>query len=67
MNPLHVLEEDLLAAAVIKFRGPAVGVAGDPLRGFQSAVIFQEIRDAGCPERVRGIVRRQPGLLEPPS
>ena len=50
MNPLHVLEEDLLAAAVIKFRGPAVGVAGDSLSGFQGTVIFQKIRDAGRPE-----------------
>ena len=50
MNPLHVLEEDLLAAAVIKFRGPAVGVAGDSLSRFKSTVILQEIRDAGCPD-----------------
>jgi hypothetical protein len=26
---------------VIEFRGPAVGVAGDSLSGFQGAVIFQ--------------------------
>jgi hypothetical protein len=36
-----------LAAAVIEFCGPAVGVAGDSLSGFKSAVIFQKIRDAG--------------------
>jgi hypothetical protein len=47
---LHVLEQNLLAAAVIKFRGAAVGMAGDPLSGFKSAVIFQKIRDAGRPE-----------------
>ena len=47
---LHVLEENLLAAAVIEFRGPAVGVAGDSLSGFKGAVIFQKIRDAGRPE-----------------
>jgi hypothetical protein len=45
-NPLHVLQKDLLAAAVIEFRGPAVGVAGDSLSGFKGAVIFQKIRDA---------------------
>ena len=56
-NPLHIFEEDLLAAAVIKFRGAAVGVASNSLRGFKSAVIFQKIRDAGRPERVRRIVR----------
>jgi hypothetical protein len=27
-DPLHILQEHLLAAAVIQFRGPAVGVAG---------------------------------------
>ena len=48
-NPLHILQENLLAAAVIKFRGPAVGVAGDALSGLQSAVIFEKIRDACRP------------------
>jgi hypothetical protein len=46
-DPLHILQEHLLAAAVIQFRGPAVGVAGDSLSGLKSAVIFQKIRDAG--------------------
>jgi hypothetical protein len=49
-NPLHIFEQNLLAAAVIKFGGPAVGVAADSLSGFKSAVIFQKIRDAGRPE-----------------
>ena len=49
-NPLHVLQKDLLAAAVIKFRGPAVGMAGNPLSGFKGTVIFQKIREAGCSE-----------------
>ena len=49
-NPLHILEQNLLAAAVIEFRGAAVGVTGDSLSGFQCAVIFQKIRDAGRPE-----------------
>jgi hypothetical protein len=31
---LHILQKDLLAAAVIEFRCPAVGVAGDALSGF---------------------------------
>jgi len=47
---LHIFEQNLLAAAVIKFRGPAVGVVGDSLSGFKSAVICQKIRDAGSPE-----------------
>ena len=41
-DPLHILQENFLTAAVIKFRGPAVGVAGDALSGFKSAVIFPE-------------------------
>jgi hypothetical protein len=45
-NPLHVLKQNLLAAAVIEFRSPAVGAAGDSLSGFESAVIFEKIRDA---------------------
>jgi hypothetical protein len=49
-NPLHILEQNLLAASVIKFRGSAVGVTGNALSGFQGAVIFQKIRDAGGPE-----------------
>jgi hypothetical protein len=49
-NPLHILEENLLATTIIEFRRAAVGVAGDSLSGFKSAVIFQKIRDAGRPE-----------------
>jgi hypothetical protein len=49
-NPLHVLQENFLAAAVIEFRGAAVGVTGDSLSGFQGTVIFQKVRDAGRPE-----------------
>ena len=64
-NPFHVLQENLLPAAVIEFRRSAVGVAGDSLSGFQGAVIFQKIRDPGRPERVRRIVSRQPRLFEP--
>jgi hypothetical protein len=46
----HIFEQNLLTPAVIKFCGPAVGMAGDSLSGFKSAVIFQKIRDAGGPE-----------------
>jgi hypothetical protein len=56
-NSLHILEQNLLATAVIEFRGPAIGVTGDSLSGFQGAVIFQKIRDAGRSEGVRRIVR----------
>ena len=49
-NPLHIFEQHLLTAAVIKLRGPAVGVAGYPLGGFQGAVIFQKICDPGRSE-----------------
>jgi hypothetical protein len=46
-NPLHVLEQNFLASAVIEFRRSAVSVAGDSLSGFKGTVIFQKIRDAG--------------------
>jgi hypothetical protein len=49
-NPFHVLQENLLTAAVIEFCRPAVGMPGDSLRGFKGAVIFQKICDAGRPE-----------------
>jgi hypothetical protein len=50
-NPLHIFEQNFLAAAVIKLRRPTVGVAGDSLSGFQDALIFQEIPDAGSMPR----------------
>jgi hypothetical protein len=48
-DTLHILEQNLLAAAVIEFRGPAV-VAGNPLSGFEGAIVFQKVRDAGRPK-----------------
>jgi hypothetical protein len=50
-NPLHVFEENLLAAAVIEFRCPAVGVTGDPLSGFKGALIFQKMMPVARNER----------------
>jgi hypothetical protein len=64
-NPLHVLEQNLLAAAAVKFRRLAVGVASYSLSGFQSVVIFQKIRDACRPERVRRI-RSPPAFQRQP-
>ena len=63
-NPLHVLEQNLLAASVIEFCRPAVGVASDSLSGFQSAVVFEKIRDAGRAEGMRRIMSWQSGLFE---
>ena len=40
---LHVLQKNLLPAAIVEFRSSAVGMAGDSLSGFKSAVIFQKI------------------------
>jgi hypothetical protein len=57
-NSLHVLQEYLLAAAVIEFCGPAIDVARDSLSGFKGTVILQTIRDAGRPGRVRRMARR---------
>ena len=45
-NPLHVLHEHLLTAAVVKL-SPAVGVAGDSLSGFQGAVGVVELLRTG--------------------
>jgi hypothetical protein len=45
-----VFEQNLLTSAVVKFRGSAVGVAVFSLIGFERAVIFQKIRDAGRAE-----------------
>ena len=50
-NPLHVLQKYL--------RGAAVSVAGDALSGFQGAVIFKKICDAGRAKGVRRIVNRE--------
>jgi hypothetical protein len=54
----HVFEQNLLSAPVIELGCPAVDVSGYSLSGFKSAVIFQKIRDAGRPERVRRITGR---------
>jgi hypothetical protein len=43
-------EQNLLTAAVIEFRGAAIGVASDALSSFEGAVVFQKIRDTGRPE-----------------
>jgi len=42
-NPFHIFEQNLLTAAVIELRGPAIGVAGNSLSGFESAIIFQKL------------------------
>ena len=39
-NPLHILEQNLLAAAVIELRCQAVRVAGDSLSHFESTRHF---------------------------
>jgi hypothetical protein len=56
----HILEQNLLAAAVIQLCRSAVGVTSDSLSGFNGAIIFQKICDTSRPEGVRRIVRRQP-------
>jgi len=61
---LHIFEQHLLSAAIVKLRGPAVGVTDNALSSLESAVIFQKIRDRGRSERVRRIVDWQSGLFE---
>ena len=46
----HIFEKHLLTAAVVEFRGAAVGAAGDALSGFEGAIVFQKVRDARRPK-----------------
>ena len=39
-NPFHILEQNLLPAAVVKFCSAAVGVAGDSLGGLQRSAVL---------------------------
>jgi hypothetical protein len=41
-NSFHVFEQHFLAAPVIDFRGPAVGVSGDSLSRFECPRHFPE-------------------------
>jgi hypothetical protein len=56
-------EKHLLAGAVLEFRGAALSVAGHALSGFESAIVFQKVRDAGRPRSVRRIVSSAPACL----
>jgi len=40
-DPLHILQENLLPAAIVELSCSAVGVPRDSLSGFKGAVIFQ--------------------------
>src|SRR5271166_3637498 len=62
--PRKVGIRSFLAAAVIKFRGPAVGVAGDALCHLQGSSVLQKICDASGSKRMRGVVHPEPGRLE---
>src|ERR1700722_16406886 len=64
-NPLHILEQNLLTATVIKFCCPAVGMTGNPLGHLQLSSILQEIRDSGSPKRMGRKCIRQSGVFEP--
>ena len=44
---LHIFEQDFLAASIIKFDGPAVGMTGDSLVDLQSASVLQIVRKKG--------------------
>jgi hypothetical protein len=37
-NPLHILEQDLLAVAIVKLRCSTIGMTGYPLGHLQSAI-----------------------------
>jgi hypothetical protein len=46
-NPLHVFEQNLLAAAVIKLSRPAIGMSGDSLGDLKIPSIVEKIRYVG--------------------
>jgi len=46
-NSLHVLQQNLLTAAVIEFRCPAICMTGDALSSFKGTVVLEKIRDTG--------------------
>jgi hypothetical protein len=66
-NPLHVFEQNVLTAAIVELRCPAVGVTSNSLSGFKGPVIFQKIRDASSPERMGGIIAHNAGISQSPS
>src|ERR1022692_117879 len=51
-DPLHLIERDLIAAAVVKPRGARGFVRGHLLRHFQLAAVFEVRGNSGCAERV---------------
>jgi hypothetical protein len=64
-DPFHVLDQNLLAAAIVELRCPAVSVAGDSLRHFQRSSVLQKVRDPCRPKRMGRKCIRQSGVFEP--
>ena len=64
-DPLHFIERDLVARAVVELRGPRRFVCRDCLSIFHRAAILKVSRDAGCPKRVATGGGGESGSLRP--
>src|SRR5437660_3306989 len=62
-HPLHFIEGDGIAAAVVEARGTGGFVAGHLLRHFKLSAVLQIGGDARGAEAVAGDLRRDPGGL----
>lgn len=65
-DPLHLIERDLIAAAIIQARRARRLVRGHLLRDFQLAAVFEIPGNSGCAERVapdQGFDARARGFL----
>src|ERR1700677_3760026 len=51
-DPLHLIEAEFLAPAIIQLRRARAGMVRHLRRLFQRAAVFQIGRDSGCPETV---------------
>ena len=51
-NPLHLIQRDLVARAIVELRRPGRFVRGDRLGVLDRAAVFEIRRDPSCPERV---------------
>ena len=66
MNPLDLVERELLMGAVVQLRGAGRLVTGDAGGDFLDAAVAQVLGDAGPPEAVIRYLTGQAGIAHPP-
>ena len=66
MNPLDLVERELLVGAVVQLRGAGRLVAGDAGGDFLDAPVSQVLGDAGPAETVIRYIIGQTGIAYPP-